>query len=216
MHGTAYAVRVTPSFLDSMRALKAYSRAPQLGASVGVKLQGADSVARHEERMHAFLSDPSTCGSLDGRRACTAPLVPRLFAAGVVPADAARRRRHAIVMDLVDGVSLSSASRRSGGLDARVFRAYREAMLTLWAVGVSHNDFHGGNVLVSDAGVKVLDFGHSLVLPRRLRSRAEVPEFSKMVRAEADRYAARTWSGVRSHPTANVVMLRRYARRVAR
>ena len=90
------------------------------------------------------------------------PYVPTLYFSGV---------------DVVTGLLCMCMSlapgkmmyKQSNGLSARTMAAVEHATISLWLAGVSHNDLHGGNIVVhetkSKSCVTIIDFGRSTALP---------------------------------------------------
>jgi serine/threonine-protein kinase len=100
-------------------------------------------------------ADVRTVMGLDDQR------IVRLYEYVEVPGGAA------IVMELVDGVSLGELIAASGPLEpesaAYVVRESARALAIAYARGVLHRDLKPGNILIDDAGaVRVMDFGVSV------------------------------------------------------
>src|SRR3954467_2658240 len=115
-----------------------------------------------------FTGDPTFVARFRAEAQHTAVLAHRniatLYDYGEAPAGKGGEHLAYLVMELVEGESLSALLAREGRLDARrtldVLRQTAAALAAAHAAGVVHRDVKPGNVLVgADGTVKIADFG---------------------------------------------------------
>ena len=68
-------------------------------------------------------------------------------------------------MEYIDGQPLGEDM---SAVSTDLFRQLRDAVGTLHAAGIAHNDLHRSNILVSEGVPKVVDFAAALAMPRWL------------------------------------------------
>jgi serine/threonine protein kinase len=129
----------------------------------------------HEIRVHAYLADPTI---KTGDLPKSSDYVPKYYAGAYSPTLGSV----VTVMELVDGQTMSSLS----ALTPRAYSELEMAFMSLWARRIFHADAHSGNVFLAKfGGVRIIDFGLSLVLPESMRAKsfeqaASVPYFKKL------------------------------------
>lgn len=134
-----------------------------------------------ELRKHAYLARQRVQGTVDGvPQSCD--YVPKYFGGGY----SGRINATITFMEYLPGKKIGDLN----SLTRKQFDALQNAFVSLWARRLFHADAHGYNLLMTDSGPKIIDFGQSIVLPERLRARsvqtALTPEYFK----ELDDYAA--------------------------
>jgi hypothetical protein len=160
---------------------------PQSGVAVMkvAKVNGASPRAISDEllelRKHAYLAKRSVQGTAEGVPN-SAAYVPKFYGGGYT----GRINATITFMEYLPGKKIGDLAT----LSRADFDALQSAFVSMWARRLFHADAHGYNLLLTEAGPKIIDFGQSIVLPERLRARsvqsALTPEYFK----ELDDYAA--------------------------
>ncbi len=125
----------------------------------------------HESAVHKYLASPATCTKLHcGAVACTAEFVPQFYAAG---ADT-RHGVYVSVTELIRGATLRKYLKvRKNRLSANTFVRIEKAVASMWMAGIAHADFHTANIMVTDRGIKIIDFGMTVMLPQSRRAKVQ-------------------------------------------
>ena len=122
-------------------------------------------------------------------------VAPRVYFSGDLVAKTGFTYR-VIVMEEVNGVRLRDII-HDDGVTKHVQRAVEEAVRTLLRNGVTHNDLHSSNVLISGKGAAtratIIDFGMARIIPTRLRNRV-----TKMLNAGSSVHEAVTATGLQN------------------
>jgi hypothetical protein len=134
-----------------------------------------------ELRKHAYLARQRVPGTVDGVPN-SSEYVPKYYGGGY----SGRINATITFMEYLPGKKIGDIA----SLTRAQFDALQKAFVSLWARRLFHADAHGYNILLTEAGQKIIDFGQSIVLPERLRARtlqsALTPDYFK----ELDDYAA--------------------------
>lgn len=134
-----------------------------------------------ELRKHAYLAKQKVPGTVDGVPN-SSEYVPKFYGGGY----SGRINATITFMEYLPGKKIGDIN----ALTRAQFDALQTAFVSMWARRLFHADAHGYNILLTETGPKLIDFGQSIVLPERLRARsvqsALTPEYFK----ELDDYAA--------------------------
>jgi hypothetical protein len=189
--GSAFKARADGAFLDHFAKLRGamygmYLGAPRPGSQVIVKVARPEAGETpksfawanfRESGVHAALCRAG-CANVAGvppGALCPAKYVPKLYASALVnvrgraSADTLRELAYVTVMDIAPGVTLNKYLERHK-ITADVYLRAEQALASMWAIGLVHNDAHKGNIMYDPptGRVTVIDFGFGTFLPPAL------------------------------------------------
>ena len=170
---------------------------PAVGARVAIKVAAFRQHDVHGTRggsaldvrgmVHEAAVQKYVYGSCVRDVVCGKELVPRVYMTGM-------DRKYGVfivVMEAVDGVQLADALKREP-LTAKRFARLERALTALWLFGIVHNDAHFENLYIGrDGWPKIIDFGHSVVIPKSRRARSMGDIFRAEFRHGIQRHASR-------------------------
>jgi hypothetical protein len=155
--------------------------------------------------IHTYLMDtcaPPVSRTMCGGRPikCAATFIPKLLLSVPLASVA-----HLSIMEVAPGIPLKHYLniRRKQNIPLSLFWAIYDAVVSLWARGISHADLHANNIFVHEKKrnfkITIIDFDRSVLLPSEIQ--AQVGTHSNI---------SKTWTSYMQNHVFNIVKRRRY------
>jgi serine/threonine protein kinase len=99
------------------------------------------------------------------------------------------KRYYTILMDKLDGLTLDDFIQSNGNVVSALLRKrIKKSIDRLYDLGIRHDDMHGGNFIISDKNVYIIDFGdvklYKTTVPQQERTytiQINIPKFGNLV-----------------------------------